>query len=172
MSTVPAPIWTPQARGIITPKNAYPVYQKSPINEAPPNSWPFVPNGSVVCPAIGSSAVICSEVVPSTKSGIIRYVANFSLAGPGISGWTPGDGSLVWQILRNGTPFEYFNNIVIAFGLTENGGAPLSSPLRLRANDLVALVVNNVSLTPKGQWLVGLLNGHVFPARQDPSTAR
>jgi hypothetical protein len=110
--------------------------------------------------------------VPSDKSGIIRYVANGTAAGPGISGWTPGDGSLVWKILRNGIPFQYFNNITIAFGLTELGGAPLSSPLRLRAGDLVALVVYNISLAPKGQWLVGLLSGHVFPARQDPSTAR
>jgi len=61
---------------------------------------------------------------------------------------------------------------VIAFGLTELGGAPLAAPLRLRAGDNVALVVNNVSLAPKGQWLVGLLSGYVFPARQDPSTAR
>ena len=114
-------MWTPGARGLVTPKNAYPIYQRSPLNEAPPNSWPFLPNGSVTIPAIGDSAVICSETVPSSKSGIIRFVANYSQAGPGIAGWTPGDGSLVWQILRNGVPFQYFNDIVIAFGLTELG---------------------------------------------------
>lgn len=166
------PIWTPRGRGLVTPKSAYPIIQRSPLNEAPPNAWPFLPNGSVVLPAIGASAIICSETVPSSKSGIIRYVANVTQLGPGIAGWTPGDGTLLWQILRNGIPFEYFNNIAIPFGLTELGGAPLASPLRLRAGDNVALVVNNISLTPEGQWLVGLLSGYVFPARQDPSTAR
>jgi hypothetical protein len=169
---IPKPIWTPRARGLVTPKSPYPIIQQSPLTEAPPNSWPFLPNGSVVIPAIGSSAIICSEVVPSDKSGVIRFVANYSNAGPGISGWIPGDGALVWQILRNGVPFQYFNDIVIPFGLTELGGAPLASPLRLRAGDKIALIVNNVSLAPQGQWLVGLLSGYVFPASQDPSMAR
>jgi hypothetical protein len=133
IQTIPKPIWTPRGRGLVTPKSAYPITQRSPLNEAPPNAWPFLPNGSVVIPAIGDSAVICSQRVPSDKSGIIRFVANFSNVGPGIAGWTPGDGSLVWQILRNGVPFQYFDNIIIAIGLTELGGAPLASPLRLRA---------------------------------------
>jgi hypothetical protein len=169
---IPKPLWTPQGRGLVTPKSAYPIIQRSPLNEPPPNSWPFLPNGSTIIPAIGASKVIVAEQIPTDKSGVIFFVANFSNAGPGIEGWTPGDGSLVWQILRNGNPFQYFNEIVIAFGLTELGGAPLAAPLRLRAGDNVALVVNNVSLAPKGQWLVGLLSGYVFPARQDPSTAR
>jgi hypothetical protein len=167
------PIWTPSARGIVTPKSPYPIVQASPLNEAPPNSWPFLPNGSVVIPAIGSAAVICSEKVPQDKSGVIRFMANYSNVGPGISGWTPGDPTLlVWQLLRNGVPIQYFDDIVIAFGLTELGGAPLASPLRLRANDTISLIVNNIGLAPAGQWLVGLLSGYVFPARQDPSTAR
>ena len=172
IQTISRPVWTPRSRGLVTPKSAYPITQRSPLNEAPPNSWPFLPNGSVVIPAIGDSAVICSEQVSASKSGIIRFVANFSNAGPGIAGWVPGDGSLVWQILHNGVPYQYFDEVVIAFGLTELGGAPLASPLRLRAGDNVALVVNNISLAPAGQWLVGLLSGYVFPARQDPSTAR
>lgn len=166
------PLWTPRARGIITPKSAYPITQRSPLNEAPPNAWPFLPNGSVVIPAIGDSAIICSETIPAGKSGIIRFVANYSNVGPGIAGWTPGDGSLVWQILRNGIPYRYFNDIIIAFGLTELGGAPLASPLRLSAGDNVTLIVKNVSLAAKGQLLMGLLSGYLFPARQDPSTSR
>lgn len=169
---IPAPTLTPNARGLTTPKSPYPITQRSPLNEAPPNAWPFIPNGSVVIPAIGQSAVICSQTVPRDKSGVIRFVANFSDVGPGIAGWTPGDGSLVWQILRNGVPFQYFNNVIIAYGLTEWGGAPLAAPLRLRAGDNIALIVKNVSLAPAGQILMGLLSGYVYPARQDPSTAR
>ena len=166
------PPFTPRARGIITPRAPYPIIQRSALNEAPPNSWPFVPNGATVIPAIGESAVICSQTVPSTKSGIILAFANGTNQNNGIQGWIPGSGDLVWQILRNGIPVQYFNNIVICMGLTENGGMKLAAPIHLRANDNIAMVVNNIRLAVNGQVMVGSLNGYVFPARQDPGTSR
>lgn len=170
--TMQRPPWTPKNRGLVTPKNAYPVWQQSPLVLPPDNAWPFLPNGAITIPAIGQSAVIVSETVAATRAGVIKRIANYSNAGPGIAGWTPGDGSLVWQILRNGSPYEYFDNIVDVIGLTELGGAELASPLHIRERDNIALIVKNVGLEPQGQILMGLLNGYLFPARQYPATSR
>lgn len=172
LGTMRRPPWTPKNSGLFTPKNAYPTRQMSPLLEPPDNAWPFYPNGSVTIPAIGAQATIVSVTIPATKAGVIRRFANFSMAGPGIAGWTPGDGTLVWQITRNGSPYQYFDYIVDVVGLTELGGAELAAPLHIRARDNIALIVKNIGLAPAGQILMGLLNGYLFPARQYPQSSR
>lgn len=178
------PPFTPKQRGLVTPKNPYIVTQQSPVIAPPENAFPFLPNGSATLPDIGETRVICFGVVPPNFSGVIWRVANYTVTGPGIAGWTPGtppvdpdtglanEGCLIWQILKNNVPYQYLPNILIAIGLTENGGGRLQVGLRLHANDKIALVVKNVSLAPQGQILVGMLNGYIYPQNQDPQASR
>src|SRR5579864_1922269 len=51
-------------------------------------------------PAIGSTAVIISYVVPPGRNGIINKVACNFVGG----GWVEGSGDIVWRILVDGTP--------------------------------------------------------------------
>jgi hypothetical protein len=51
-------------------------------------------------PAIGSTAVIISYVVPPGRNGIINKVACNFVGG----GWVEGSGDVVWRILVDGTP--------------------------------------------------------------------
>jgi hypothetical protein len=51
-------------------------------------------------PAIGSTAVIISYVVPPGRNGIINKVACNFVGG----GWVEGSGDIVWRILIDGTP--------------------------------------------------------------------
>ena len=171
--TMQNPPWTPKNRGLVVPKNAYPAFQQSPLITPPDNAWPFYANGAITIPAVGQSAVIVSQTIPATRSGVIKRVANFTSIGPGIAGWTPGDATLlVWQILRNGVPYEYMDNILIVVGLTELGGGELAAPLHVRERDNIALIVKNIGLAAQGQFLVGLLNGYLFPSSQFPATSR
>jgi hypothetical protein len=175
---------TPTQRGLVVPKYPHPVFQRSPVIDPPENAFPFYPNGATVIPAIGATAVICSQTVPVNFSGVIWAIANYTNTGPGIAGWTPGTppldpvtklpnaGCLIWQLLKNGQPYQYLPNIVVIVGLTENGGGKLAVGLRLHANDNIALIVKNVSLAAQGQLLVGSLNGYIYPQEQDPLHSR
>jgi hypothetical protein len=51
-------------------------------------------------PAIGSTAIIISYVVPPGRNGIINKVACNFVGG----GWVEGSGDIVWRILVDGTP--------------------------------------------------------------------
>jgi hypothetical protein len=171
-TTMQTPPWTSKNRGIVSPKNLYPARQQSPLIQPTDNSWPFFPNGAITIPAVGTSAIICAKTIPASKAGVITRVANSSNTGPGIDGWTPGDGSLVWQIVRNGQPFEYMDEIIVIVGLTENAGGELAAPLHVHPRDNIALIVKNVSLAARGQLLVGLLNGWLFPWKEFPANSR
>jgi hypothetical protein len=158
--------------GIKKPKSTYPVFQRPPWIDAPASAEPFIPNAAVKVPAIGSQAVIVSFTVPANRSGVIWRVANGTAIGGGIANWINGSGSLVWQILRDGSPLKNMNNIISLIGLVEQGGAQLGAPLRINANDNIALIVENVSLQALGQDLVGLLSGYYYPSSLNPSTLR
>ncbi len=171
-SGVADPARTFAGKGGNPPKYPHIMTMRSPLLDPPPGSWPFLPNGSTTMPAIGQQATVCQQTVPANRAGTILRVANGTAVGEGIDGWINGSGSLIWQIYRNGSPYQYLGKIVVLFGMVELGGAPLASPLRIRANDNIALVVTNVSINPEGQIIIGLLNGFTYPQNQEPLTSR
>jgi hypothetical protein len=171
-SGVADPARTFGGTGKIIKKYPYTMTMRSPLLDPPDGSWPFLPNGKAIMPAIGDKATICSQVVPANRVGAINRLANGTGLGTGIDNWINGDGNLVWQVYRNGSPYQYLGKIVVIFGLVELGGAPLDSPLRIRANDVISLVVTNLGVNPEGQILIGLLNGYTYPQEQEPSTSR
>lgn len=150
----------------------YPTIAKPPYIDAPDYAEPFDWNAAVIIPAIGSSRVIISFTVPKNRAGVIWTIGNGSGISGGIAAWQYGQGGLVWQVLRNGVPFKNFPNIVTIIGLVEFGGSRLSAPLRLQANDNIALIVNNVNVDPEGQFLPGFLGGYYYPSDMNPKTMR
>ncbi len=172
LSTRERPPWTPANRGMVSPKNVYPIHQRSPFIDPPDASWPFIPNGVAEMPAEGASATICSITAPLNRAGVIWRIANGTGLGSGIAGWNNGDGTLIWQILRNNQPVQYFNNILTIVGLVELGGAELVAPIRVNPGDNIALIVKNLAVAPTGQVLIGLLSGFLFPQNQQPQASR
>ena len=171
-TTAQNPPGTPNAMGLKTPKSAYPTIAQSPLVTPPDNSQPWIPNGSIIIPAIGQTLNILLLTIPKGYAGVIIRLANVSQLGSPIAGWNPGDGNLVWKLTRNSNPYQYMPSIVIAFGYTELGVAPLGAPLRIYQDDIIALTVTNVGLAAQGQRLPGLLNGYLFPVGQMPKTSR
>jgi hypothetical protein len=159
-------------------RSTIPLYRRSVLVDPPDSAEPFAwDNGSVLrpggvpveMPAVGATVVIVSFIVPQNRSGMVQRYANGSLLGGGVPGWVNGNGQLVWQILRNGTPVKNMRNIITIRGLVENGGAPLPRGIHVRANDTVSLVLINFGVAPAGQTLLGLLAGYYYPQELDPS---
>lgn len=126
------PHLTPQGRGLSDEKWDGALVQRLPTIDPPPDSWTFLPNGAVLLPAVGVFATICSQTIPKGRSAVIWRLANGTALGGGIAGWNNGDGNLIWQMLRNGIPYQYFNSILTTIGLVEQGGSPLVAPLYCR----------------------------------------
>lgn len=163
---------SPRDLGVEKPKHTYPVHMRPVTVDPPEAAEPFAWNNAIVMPAVGATAAIVSFVVPPNRSGVIWRVGNGTALGGGIAQWVNGSGDLIWQIIRNGSPFKNMNDIRAIIGLVEQTGGLLSAPLRLRANDTIALVVFNVAVPAAQQNIVGLLGGWYYPATQDPPTLR
>ena len=163
---------TPRDLGVEKQKNSYPVHMRPVTVDPPEAAEPFAWNDAAVMPAKGSSVAVVEFVVPPNRSGVIWRVGNGTALGGGIAQWTNGSGKLIWQVLRNGTPYKNMSDIRCIIGLVEQLGGLLSAPLRLRANDTIGLVVLNIDTPAAGQNLVGLLGGWYYPASQDPPTLR
>jgi hypothetical protein len=166
------PHLTPEGHGIKIEKYDGTLTQRLATIDPPPDSWTFLPNGNVTLPAIGKNVTICSQTIPKGRSAVIWRLANGTALGGGIAGWTNGDGHLVWRMLRNGVPFQYFGDINIVIGLAEQGGAPLVAPLYCRENDNISLVLYNISLPAAGQIAVGSFSGYTYPKALDPRKMR
>lgn len=170
---------TPTGSGILTPKYDGQLIQKLATLDPPPDSWTFLPNGSVPVPSVNKSATICSQTIPKGRSAVIWRIANGTGLGLGIAGWTNGDGTLIWKMLRNGQPFQYFGNFTTIVGLVEAGGSPLVAPLYCRENDNISLVLYNVptvaspgGLPQTGQISLGSFSGYTYPKALDPRKMR
>ncbi len=123
----------------------------------------FMNGATVLVPAIGFIALVVTFQVPRRRNGNIEWVANQFIGGQGVE----GTGVIQWRILLDGIPAKGYNNIPATIG-TMSGPADLrESPIRIFENQIVDLVLFNVSFNPNQQVLLGLLRGKFWPLEQE-----
>ena len=132
-----------------------------PVWLYPPAQWENVDQlNYVALPAIGADATIIQFQVPMGRNGVIQKIANNFVGG----GWTEGSGQMVWRIEVDGaTPpgANSYQRILASLGSPAN---PVGiSGFRIFENQVVRLIVNNVSIAVAGQLVGGRLVGYLYP---------
>lgn len=118
--------------------------------------------GNVALPAIGASAIVAQFAVDPGFNGIIKRFANVFIGG----GFQDGQGGVVWQLLVNGVPVAWYDNILNSLGSVS---APSEvSSIRIKEGDIVTLQVTNVSIAGAGQIVGGRLGGWFYPTEEEP----
>lgn len=130
--------------------------------------WVVPPDGyksfdyamAIPTPAVvGVDTPIVSFNVPQGMDGVIKRISN-GLAG---IGFVDGGGDIVWRIFIDGSPVQGYDNITVRLGEINN--PTLIEGIRIRSNQAVSLVVNNVTgLIPVGgTQATGRLGGYFYP---------
>lgn len=140
----------------------------SPWLMMPSGGEPFrFPNqSSVTLGAIAADTVVVAFNVPRGKNGAITIISNQFVGG----GWTEGTGDLVWRIDINGVSCQGYNSILASIGSMSNPADLRFNPIRIRENDFVQLILNNVNVGVAGQMLLGQLGGFFYPLQQEPTS--
>jgi len=109
-----------------------------------------------------NSAVVVSYRVPPNRNGVINTYGNNYIGG----GFQEGTGNLYWQFLRNNQPIKGYQRILGSLG---NVSAPTRHPsgFRVFENDLIQIMVFNVSIVAAQQEIGGRLAGWVYPKKYD-----
>lgn len=113
-------------------------------------------------PSVGAQAVVVQFTVPEGRNGIIKRFGNVYIG----SGFADFSGSLQWQLLLDNTPVPNYENILASLGATANP-AEVSS-IRIKENQLVQLVINNISLIVGGAASGGRIGGWFYPVEEEP----
>lgn len=130
------------------------------------DSESFDYDGSVALPAVGAQATIIDETVEIGLDGIIlRFVCGF--IGTGFIDYS---GALQWQLLADGVPVPYYDDILASRGSTATPW-PVSS-IRIKENQRIQLVVNNISLVAGGASCFGTIGGFWNPKEREPRGSR
>lgn len=133
----------------------------------PPDAESFHLAAGIVIPAAdGNFHTVVQIPVPAGRNGVLNRIANVFVGG----GFTDYSGSIVWQIVRNPgsgvTAAERnYENIVASLGTASNPGK--IAGIRIFENDIIALVVKNVSIVVAGEFIGGLLGGWFYPRTWD-----
>ena len=135
-----------------------------PWVERPANGQSFFPQGSIDLPDIGATGTVVKFQVPNGRSGVIKWLVTNFVGG----NWVDGDGSLIWQILINGAATKDCPKILSALGSLQIP-FPIAG-IRLRENDSVQLIVQNVGVPANQQLVKGLLSGWFYPKDMDPAS--
>jgi hypothetical protein len=134
-------------------------------NFMPDRGVEFSKAAYIVIPAVGASAPVVQFPVPQGQNGIINLLANVFVGG----GFTEGQGGIVWQVFQDfnanvvATDFE---NIVASLGSVNNPSK--LNGIRIKENQLVTLLVKNVSIVVAGQLIGGRLGGFFYPIDLEP----
>jgi len=144
----------------------YPV--RKPLWVDPPDQWENLDQlAYVAVPAIGAQAIILKFQVPLGRNGVIRKVANNFVGG----GWTEGSGAVTWQILVDGAPPPGATSYDLILGSLGSPASPTEiAGFRVTENQVVELVVNNVSVVVAGQLSGGRLVGWLYPKQEEGDT--
>ena len=113
-------------------------------------------------PAIGASANVVDFTVPEGRNGIIARFGNVFIG----AGFADFSGAIQWQLLLDGVPVANYENILASLGSTANP-SPVSS-IRIKENQRVQLVVNNISLATGGAMSGGRIGGWFYPVEDEP----
>lgn len=149
----------------IVPKVNAPTAARTPISLPlwlyPPDRWENLDvSNYVALPAIGAQATIVTFTVPNGRNGIIKKVANNFVGG----GWTEGSGVVTWEILADGAPpsgATSYNAILTSLGSPSN---PVEiAGFRIFENQVITVVVNNISVVVAGQLSGARLVGFLYP---------
>jgi hypothetical protein len=122
--------------------------------------------GSAALPAVGSQATIITFDVPPGFDGIILRFGNVYIG----TGFVDFSGALQWQLLADGVPIDFYDDIQASLGATNNP-SPVSS-IRIKENQTIALVVNNISLVAGGASCAGRIGGFWNPKEREPKGSR
>jgi hypothetical protein len=154
----------------VIPSQAVPTQPvRRPLWVDPPDNWQNIDQlGYVALPAIGAQANIIQFQVPAGYNGVIRKIANNYVGG----GWIEGSGSVVWQILVDGAPPPGANSYSAIVGSLGSPANPVEiSGFRIFENQVITVVVENVSLVAAGQLAGARLIGWLYPIdEEDDST--
>jgi hypothetical protein len=147
----------PMGQDLIVPGSG--TYQLPPWIYPPGEFWPIDQGPFYVpLPAIGATAVVVSFQVPPGHNGIILAYGNNFVGG----GWTEGSGAVTWQITRDQAAIDGYDNIPGSLG---SPAAPFRHPsgFRIFENQVIQLVVTNVSIVVSGQLIGGRFAGWYYP---------
>lgn len=140
-------------------------------NFMPAGGEDFEAHGYVALPAIGASAIVVAVPIPEGRMAMVKRIANVFVGG----GFQEGQGGVVWQILLDGTNpnnpvvAPFFDNILASLGSVS---APSTiDGIRVREDNLLQLIVKNVSIVVSGQVIGGRLGGYFYPIELDPDDA-
>lgn len=153
VNALPMPI-EPEA-GEYRPRRDLPIWLYPPVN------WENIDVANYAnLPAIGATATIVSFTVPIGRNGIVNKIANNFVGG----GWTEGSGAVIWRILVDGTPppgATSYDNIVNSLG---SPAQPTGiAGFRIFENQVITVVIQNVSVILAGQLAGARLLGYFYP---------
>lgn len=160
MSTAPNPV-----AGVMT-EPTHPV--RKPLWVDPPDQWENVDQLAYVpVPAVGRSAVILQFQIPLGRNGVIRKVANNFVGG----GWTEGSGAVTWEILVDNAPPPGATSYDLILGSLGSPASPTEiAGFRVTENQVVQVIVNNVSVVVAGQLSGARLVGWLYPKQEEGDT--
>lgn len=143
--------------------------QDLPLWIYPPINWENLDQiAYAALPAPGAGdATILSFQVPLGRNGIINKIANNFVGG----GWTEGSGAVLWRILVDGAPPPGANSYdAIAASLGSPAQPVAIAGFRIFENQVVSVVVNNVSVVLAAQVVGARLVGYLYPRElEDPN---
>ena len=133
-------------------------YQLPPWIYPPAEFWPIDQSLYVPLPAIGANSTVVTFQVPPGQNGIVLLYGNNFVGG----GFQEGTGSVVWQITRDNAAIDGYDNILDSLGSV---ASPTRHPsgFRIFENQVISLVVFNVSVVVSGQVIGGRLAGWYYP---------
>jgi hypothetical protein len=133
----------------------------------PPDSESFHLASGIAIPAQdGLFHTVVTITCPAGRNGVLNRIANEFVG----SGFVDFGGSIVYQIVRNPTSGitaaeRNYQNITASLGSVQDPAR--ISGIRIFENDVLAIVVKNVSIVPGGELIGGLLGGYFYPRTWD-----
>ena len=120
----------------------------------------FYKQAAVALPAVGSRAVVVQRFVPYGRNSFL-WKLGVDYVG---AGFTEGSGALVFRVFRNAAltrGVKGFANLTASMGAVNN---PIEIPaVQLYENEVLSIVVDNVSLAVGGAQVIGVLVGWDYP---------
>lgn len=119
--------------------------------------------GQIVLPAIGAQATVVQFRCPRRSNGEIEFIANQYSGG----GWVEGSGGMIWQLLIDSIPVQGFDSILGSMGTLASPGWLGKGAIQFSEDQLIQLIVKNISVPANQQPIEGMLRGHFYPIEEE-----